>query len=267
MLTRRDATALLASLTVTGPARAQGSRPLVVFAAASLQTALDAIAAHWKQETGKSVWLSYAASSALARQIDQGAPADLFAAADLDWMDWAAQRKLIQPDSRRILLENTLVLVEPASLPPTSLPPTSLPPTSLTLAPGFPLAQMLGNSRLAVGQIPAVPAGRYAREALSSLQVWDAVAPKLAGADNVRAALAWVARGEARFGIVYATDARSEPRVRVVAPFPANSHTPILYPFAITATSRHPDAKTFLDALSSPAAIRIFEAEGFRMRP
>lgn len=257
MLTRRDATALLASLTVTGPARAQGSRPLVVFAAASLQTALDAIAAHWKQETGKSVSLSYAASSALARQIDQGAPADLFAAADLDWMDWAAQRKLIQPDSRRILLENTLVLVEPASLPP----------TSLTLVPGFPLAQMLGNSRLAVGQIPAVPAGRYAREALTTLQVWDAVAPKLAGADNVRAALAWVARGEARFGIVYATDARSEPRVRVVAPFPANSHTPILYPFAITATSRHPDAKTFLDALSSPAAIRIFEAEGFRMRP
>lgn len=257
MLTRRDATTLLASLALMSPARAQVSRPLIVFAAASLQTALDAMAAQWKQETGKSVSLSYAASSALARQIDQGAPADLFASADLDWMDWAAQRQLIQPGSRRTLLENTLVLVEPASLPP----------TSLSITPGFPLAQLLGDSRLAIGQIPAVPAGRYAREALSTLQVWEAVAPKLAGAENVRAALAWVARGETRFGIVYATDARSEPRVRVVAPFPANSHAPILYPFAITAASRHPDAKSFLDALSSPAAIRIFEAEGFRVRP
>jgi molybdate transport system substrate-binding protein len=257
MLTRRDAAALLGTFALLPPAAAQNHRPLVVFAAASLQTALDGIAANWKQETGKGISLSYAASSALARQIDQGAPADLFASADLEWMDWAAQRHLIQPGSRRILLENTLVLVEPASLPP----------TRLTIAPGFPLAQWLGDSRLAMGQIPAVPAGRYAREALSTLQVWDAVAPKLAGAENVRAALAWVARGEARFGIVYATDARSEPRVRVVAPFPANSHAPILYPFAITAASRHPDAKTFLDALSSPAAIRIFEAEGFRMRP
>jgi molybdate transport system substrate-binding protein len=257
MPTRRDAATLLGTLALLRPAAAQVSRPLVVFAAASLQTALDAIAAHWKRETGKSISLAYAASSALARQIDQGAPADLFASADQDWMDWAAQRQLIQPGSRRTLLENTLVLVEPASLPP----------TSLSIAPGFPLAQMLGDGRLAIGQIPAVPAGRYAREALGNLQVWEAVAPKLAGAENVRAALAWVARGEARFGIVYATDARSEPRVRVVAPFPASSHAPILYPFAITAASRHPDAKTFLDALSSPAAIRIFEAEGFRMRP
>ncbi len=166
MPTRRDAATLLGTLALLRPAAAQVSRPLVVFAAASLQTALDAIAAHWKRETGKSISLAYAASSALARQIDQGAPADLFASADQDWMDWAAQRQLIQPGSRRTLLENTLVLVEPASLPP----------TSLSIAPGFPLAQMLGDGRLAIGQIPAVPAGRYAREALGNLQVWEAVA-------------------------------------------------------------------------------------------
>jgi molybdate transport system substrate-binding protein len=233
-------------------ARAQ-ERPVVVFAAASLQTALNAIGADWTRETGKRVAFSYAASSALARQLEQGAPADLFASADLDWMDWAESRRLIRPESRRILLGNTLVLVEPADRPATALP----------IGPGFPLAQAIGDSRLAVGDPRSVPAGRYAQAALTALGVWDQVAPRIAGAENVRAALTLVARGEARFGIVYETDARAEPRVRVVGAFPASSHPPIVYPFAVTAGSTHPDAEGFLRHLLSPAAARVFAAEGF----
>lgn len=242
----------LSGLAVT-PSAAQESRPVLFFAAASLQTALNAIAAEWTKETGKRVTFSYAASSALARQMEQGAPADLFASADLDWMDWAQQRNLIRTDTRRTLLGNTLVLIEPTDRPATTLP----------IAQGFPLAAAIGDSRLATGNPQSVPVGRYAQAALTSLGVWDAVGPRIAGTDNVRAALALVARGEARFGIVYETDARTEPRVRVVGTFPAASHPPILYPFAVTANSTNPDAGAFLAYLRSPAAIRIFEAEGF----
>lgn len=227
--------------------------PLLVFAAASLQPALNAIAAEWQKETGKRVSISYAASSALARQLEQGAPADLFASADLDWMDWAQQRNLIRPETRTTLLGNALVLVEPAEGPA----------TPLAITPGFPLAAAIGESRLATGNPSSVPAGRYARQALMTLGVWDQVAPRIAGAENVRAALALVARGEARFGIVYRTDARSEPKVRVVGTFPAGSHPEIAYPFAITAMSKHPDATAFFAYLASPAAKRIFEADGF----
>lgn len=237
-------------------ANAQEARPILVFAAASLQTALNAIAAEWQKETGKAVTFSFAASSALARQLEQGAPAALFASADLDWMDWAQQRNLIRAETRRTLLENTLVLIEPADRPK----------TDLKIEPGFRLAEALGDGRLATGNVQSVPVGRYAQQALIHLGVWDAVGPKIAGADNVRAALALVARGEARFGIVYSTDAKTQPKARVVDTFPAGSHSPILYPFAVTAASSHPDAKTFLAYLSSPAAIRIFEAEGFRVK-
>ena len=238
------------------PARAQTSadgRPVVVFAAASLQTALNAIAAEWTKETGKRVTFSYAASSALARQIEQGAPADLFASADLDWMDWAQERKLIKVETRRSLLGNRLVLIEPADRPA----------TALAIAPGFALAQAIGDSRLATGNPQSVPAGKYAQAALTALGVWDEVRPRVAGADNVRAALALVARGEARFGIVYETDARTEPKVRVVGAFPETSHPPIVYPFALTASSANPDAAAFLAYLSGPAATRIFQSEGF----
>jgi molybdate transport system substrate-binding protein len=245
---------LLACLLSLSPLHAVAQeRPVLVFAAASLQSALSAIATDWQRDTGKRVTFSYAASSALARQLEQGAPADLFMSADLDWMDWAAQRNLIQPDTRRSLLGNTLVLIEPADRPATQLP----------ITPGFPLAAMLGDSRLATGNPQSVPVGRYAQAALTALGVWEQTRPRIAGTDNVRAALALVARGEARFGIVYATDARTEPRVRVVGTLPAESHPPILYPFALTAASRHPDARAFLDHLRSPAATRIFEAEGF----
>ncbi len=242
---------LLAGL--ASPSQAQETRPLVVFAAASLQTAFTAIATDWQRETGKRVTFSFAASSALARQLDQGAPADLFASADLDWMDFAEQRRLIRAGTRRTLLGNSLVLIEPVS-------ETA---STLTIAPGFPLAAAIGSSRLATGNVQSVPVGRYAQAALTALGVWTEVAPRIAGADNVRAALALVARGEARFGIVYATDARTEPRVRVVGTFPVGSHPPIAYPVAVTAGSTHPDAAAFLAYLASPAAVRIFEAEGF----
>jgi molybdate transport system substrate-binding protein len=234
------------------PAPAQEARPVTIFAAASLQTALNAVSAEWRRETGKSATFSYAASSALARQIEQGAPADLFASADLDWMDWLQARRLIRPETRRTLLGNSLVLIAGRDWT-----------GDLAIGPGFGLAAALGESRLALANPQAVPAGKYAQQALTSLGVWDRVGPRVAGADNVRAALALVARGEARFGIVYETDARTEPRVRVVGRFPADSHPPILYPVALTAGAAHPDAAAFLAYLGGPAATRIFEAEGF----
>ncbi|MEJ1158431.1 molybdate ABC transporter substrate-binding protein [Prosthecomicrobium sp. N25] len=248
----RTALALVLAMACLQPAAGQERRPVLVFAAASLQTALQAVAARWTAETGRAVTFSFAASSALARQLDQGAPADLFASADLDWMDWAEKRGLIRKETRRTLLGNSLVLVTRADTP-----------ADLTIAPGFPLAAAIGESRLATGIPESVPAGKYAREALTALGVWAEVAPRIAGAENVRAALALVARGEARFGIVYATDARSEPRVRVVGVFPASTHAPIVYPFALTAASANPDAAAFLEYLASPAARPVFEAEGF----
>lgn len=254
ILSRLAAIAFLALAAVPSPSAAQ-DRGVTVFAAASLQTALNAIGEQWRKETGKPVTFSYAASSALARQIEQGAPADLFASADQEWMDWLQQRNLIKADTRVTLLANTLVLIAPQDAN-----------VSLTIGPNFPLAEAIGDSRLATGDPRAVPVGRYAQAALTHLGVWNAVQPKVAGADNVRAALALVARGEARFGIVYATDARTEPRVKVVGTFPEGSHPPVEYPFALTASSRHPDAAAFLAYLRSPAAVRIFEAEGFTVK-
>jgi len=233
-------------------AAAQEAKPVLFFAAASLQTALNTIGAEWRKETGKQVTFSYAATSVLAKQMEQGAPADLFASADLDWMDWAEARKLIRSETRRALLGNTLVLIAPKGSA-----------ASMPIVPGFPLAKALGDSRLATGNPQSVPVGRYAQQALTTLGIWDQVGPRIAGADNVRAALALVARGEATFGIVYATDAKTEPRVEIVGTFPAHTHPKIVYPFALTSTSTNPDAKAFLDYLSTPAATRVFEAEGF----
>lgn len=253
-LNRRSLAAAMVFAGMTGAAWAQTSPggDVVFFAAASLQTALNSAAAAWKKETGRSVVFSYAASSALAKQLEQGAPADLFASADLDWMDYAEKKDLIAPASRTTLLGNTLVLVAAKD-----------DSTTLTIAPGFDLAGALGEGRLATGNPSSVPAGKYAQAALTSLGVWDKVRPKVAGTENVRAALALVARGEAKFGIVYATDAKFEPKVRVVDTFPAHSHAPILYPFAQVKTSQNPQAAAFLAYLRSSAATRIFEAEGF----
>jgi len=227
--------------------------PVVVFAAPSLKTVLDDIGKQWTAETGKVVQFSYAASSALAKQIEQGAPADLFASADLKWMDYLAEKKLIAPETRQSLLGNTLVLIAPADAA-----------ADLKIEKGFALAAALGDGRLATGDPKSVPAGAYAEAALRSLGVWDQVAPKVAGAENVRVALALVARKEAPFGIVYGTDAKSEPKVRVVGTFPEDSHPPIVYPFAVTASaSRGAAAKEFLAYLSSPKARQSFSAQGF----
>jgi molybdate transport system substrate-binding protein len=249
---------LLAALITAGLAaaptsHAQGARPLLVFATASLQPVLGRIAADWERQAGVKVTLAFAASGALARQIEQGAPADVFASADLEWMDWAEARQLIRPATRRSLLSNTLVLIEPAGLR-----------TSLEMAAGVPLGRLLGDQRLATGNPQSVPLGRYARAALTALGVWAEIAPRLAGTENARAALALVARGEARLGVVYGSDARSEPKVRVIATFPATSHPRIVYPFAVTAASRHPAAEDLLIYLASPDAARVLEAEGFQ---
>lgn len=228
------------------------TRPVVVFAAASLKNALDRIAKDWEGKAGSKATLSFAASSALAKQIESGAPADLFISADLKWMDWVAERNLIDPASRRTLLGNALVLVAPKDST-----------TTLKIEKGFALAEALGDGRLAMGEPGSVPAGIYGKTALTNLGVWDAVESKVAGAENVRVALAYVSRGETPLGIVYATDARSDPSVKVVDTFPADSHPPVEYPVAITASSGNEAAKAFLAFLSSPEATRIFEDEGF----
>lgn len=253
-INRRHLLAIAASAMAASSARAT-EKPVIVFAAASLRTALDAIAGAWQLETGKRVVCSFAGSAALARQVDQGAPTDILATADVQWMDWAAQRRLIRLASRKDLLGNTLVLIA-----------ASNDDIALRIEPGFALAAALGTSRLAIGDPQSVPAGQYGKQALTALGVYDQVSTRLASTENVRAALAFVARGEARLGIVYATDAKAEPRVRIVDRFPAGSHAPIIYPFALTAASTHPDASAFLSYLSSSAARKVFVAEGFTVQ-
>jgi molybdate transport system substrate-binding protein len=233
------------------PATAWAADP-VIFAAASLKTALDDVAKAYEAKTGHKVILSYAGSSALAKQIEQGAPADIFISADLDWMDYLAGKNLIKNETRRNLLGNRLVLVAPAD--------SSL---SIKITPGFELAKALGNNRLVVADPASVPAGKYAKASLEKLGVWDSVKDKLAQAENVRAALAFIAQGEAPLGIVYQTDATAEPKVKIVDTFPADSHAPIIYPVAQTASSTNPDASAFLDYLGSEDARKIFEGQGF----
>jgi molybdate transport system substrate-binding protein len=232
------------------------SAPLVVFAAASLKEALDAASAAYQQSGGAPVQVSYAASPALARQIAQRAPADVFISADGDWMDWLAARGLVDPASRVDLLGNHLVLVGPAAS-------TARP----ALAPGTDLLPLLGpQGRLAVAMTDSVPAGKYARAALQSLGMLTALQPRLAEAENVRAALLLVARGDAPLGVVYASDARAEPRVAVLATFPGDSHPPIVYPAARVGASTHPQAQAFIDWLGTPAADAIFRAHGLDPR-
>ena len=228
------------------------SGPLTVFAAASLQESLSAAGAAWTATSETPVRFVFGASSAIARQIHEGAPADVMVSADEDWMDWLAARGGIVPATRRRLLSNRLVLIAPAESMST-----------LKVAPGMPLATSLGAGRLALADPIAVPAGRYARAALTSLGVWTSVEGRLLPAENVRAALAYVARGEAPLGVVYATDARAEPKVRVVGVFPESSHPPIVYPGAVTAGSHNSSAAAFLDFLQGPRAGPIFKGYGF----
>jgi molybdate transport system substrate-binding protein len=238
-----------------GPAIAH-AQDLLVFAAASLKEALDDADAAWVKAGGAPVVVSYLASGPLAKQIENGAPADLFISADVDWMDYLQAKQLIRRETRVDFLGNKLVLIAPASSALT-----------LKIAPNFPLAASLGDGRLAIGEPRSVPAGAYAETALEALGVWADVEPKLARAENVRAVLALVSRGETPLGIVYATDAAADPGVRVVGEFPADSHKPIIYPVAITASSRHPAADKFLAWLRSPTAAPFFEHRGLIRQP
>ncbi|TWG90796.1 molybdate transport system substrate-binding protein [Luteimonas sp. J16] len=235
----------------------EGPPPLVVFAAASLTESMEAAARAYTARSGQAVQVSFAGSPALARQIAQQAPADVFVSADTDWMDWLQQRGLVDPASRSGLLGNALVLVAHVDDPA----------PEVALAPGVDLSPLLGDDgRLAVALTASVPAGKHARAALESLGAWPSVQPRLAETENVRAALLLVARGEAPLGVVYATDAKAEPRVRVLGTFPPDSHPEIVYPVARVAASRHPMAGDFVQWLGSPEAAAIFLDHGFVLR-
>jgi molybdate transport system substrate-binding protein len=252
MLRRRSWLGLAVALSfLPGMAQAQGN--VVIFAAASLKNALDEIAATWSKDAGKPApKISYAASSALAKQMEQGAPADLFISADLDWMDYVQGKNLIRNDSRFNLLGNKIVLIAPRDS------------RSSTLAlKGDDLAKALAGGRLSMGNVEAVPAGKYGKAALEKLGAWNAVKGSIAQAENVRAALLLVARGEAPLGIVYSTDAAAEPNVKIVAAFPEDSHPPIVYPAALTKDSSNTDARAFLDFLRGAKARSSFEKQGF----
>lgn len=223
-----------------------------VFAAASLKNALDEINQAWSAQSRSRVVVSYAASSALARQIEKGAPADIFISADLEWMDYLAQRKLVNETSRVNLLRNELVLIAPQSAK-----------ISVDLKPGLRLGDLLGNDRLSMADPDSVPAGKYGKAALEALGLWPQVAGKIIRADNVRTALNFVARAEAPLGIVYRTDAAAEPKVRIVAAFAANTHPPIVYPAALLADSKNAEAAAFFSYLKSNAAAGIFRKHGF----
>jgi len=225
---------------------------VTVFAAASLADALNRVAADWTARTGHDASLTFAGSSALARQIQQGAPADIFISASSDWMDALAASGDLRPSTRRDIVGNTLVLIAHGR-----------DATPVTLDATLDLAGMLGDGRLAMALVDAVPAGIYGKAALVSLGLWDGVAPLVAQADNVRAALAFVARNEAPLGIVYATDAAVQDDVTIIATFPPGSHPPITYPAAITAQGESPLAASFLDHLTSDAARAIWAGFGF----
>jgi molybdate transport system substrate-binding protein len=242
---------ILVASTLSLAAHAQG-RDLLVFGAASLKNALDDADAQFQHDTGHKIVVSYGASSALAKQIEGGAPADIFISADLDWMDYVAQHQLIKAETRFNLLGNKLVLIAAADSNIT-----------LSIGPNFPLAQTLGNGRLAMADPAAVPAGKYGKAALEALGVWSSVSSKVAAAQDVRAAMAFVSRGEAPLGIVYQTDAAADKGVKIVAAFPESTHPPIIYPLAVTATSTNPETTAYIQYLKSPAAKPAFEKQGF----
>jgi molybdate transport system substrate-binding protein len=245
--------ALIASSVALGsvPAFAADNGTITVFAAASLTDALNAAGKSYEAKTGTHVVFSFAASSVLAKQIESSAGADMFLSADEDWMNDLDKHGLVTAGTRHDLLANHLVLVAPAGLK-----------IDVKVAPHFDLAGALGSSRLAIADPASVPAGKYGKAALTNLGVWDSVSGKLAIAENVRAALAYVARGETVLGIVYGTDAQVEPRVHVVGTFPDDSHAPIIYPIALVKGGK-PDAADFEKFLSGPEATAIFKKYGF----
>lgn len=252
MLRAKPLAALALIIAMAPPAFAESKGPLV-FAAASMKTALDAIVLKYSADGRPAPVISYGSSGTLAKQIQSGAPADLFISADQKWMDVLAKDGAVDPATRETLLGNTLVLIEPADAAAT-----------LKIEKDFDLAGALGtDGKLAVCTISSCPAGIYGKEALEKLGVFKTVEPKLAQADNVRAALLLVARGEARFGIVYGTDAKAEPKVKVVGVFPESSHVPIVYPVALVKGSKNPDALGFEAFLHSPEATAVLIGQGF----
>jgi molybdate transport system substrate-binding protein len=244
---------LLAAVAAFIPSPAPAQQPTVtVFAAASMKNALDDVNAGFAKRTNIKTVASYAATSALMRQIEQGAPADIFASADLDWMDYGLKHQLINPKTRVNLLGNRLVLIAPKD--------SKTGP--VTIAPGFDLAKLAGGGRIAVGEVKAVPAGRYALAALQKLGLWSSVEKQMAMVENVRVALTLVARGEAPLGIVYETDAMVERGVKIIGRFPADSHPAIVYPVAATVDAK-PESGRYLDFLQSMPAKTTFERYGF----
>ena len=250
-ITAAAAAASLMAIGWTSPAFAQ-DKTLTVFIAASMKNALDDVNAAFTKKTGIQVVASYAASSALMKQIENGAPADVFASADLDWMDYGSQKQLINDPTRVNLLGNRLVLIAPKDSKV----------GDVAIGPGFDLAKLAGDGRIATGDVRAVPVGKYAKAALEKLGAWAAAEPKFAMAENVRAALILVARGEAVLGMVYETDAKVEPNVKIIGRFPPDSHPPIVYPVAATATAKL-EALQYLAFLRSQEAKTVFETYGF----
>jgi molybdate transport system substrate-binding protein len=242
---------LVFTLAAAQPLAAQEA--ITVFAAASMKNALDDANAAFTKATGTKVVASYAASPALAKQIESGAPADVFISADLQWMDYVTQKNLIKPDTRVNLLGNKLVLIAPKD--------SKI--DKVDIKQGFDIAKLAGDGRIAVADVKAVPAGLYAKAALEKLGGWVAAEPKLAQAENVRATLAFVARGETPIGIVYETDAKVEPNVKIVGVFPEDSHPPVTYPVAATTAGKHADTAKYLQFLRTGAAKAIFEKYGF----
>ncbi|CAM5430004.1 molybdate transport system substrate-binding protein [Aquamicrobium terrae] len=234
------------------PAAHADEGKVTVFAAASMKNALDAVNKVCAAEVGEEATISYAASSALAKQIEEGAPADVFISADLDWMKYLHDKNLVKPDTEVQLLGNKIVLVAPKDST-----------AEAKIEKGFDLAALIGDGKLAMGEVKSVPAGKYGKAALESLDIWPSVEGKVAQAENVRAALKLVAAGEAAAGIVYATDAVAEPGVKVIGTFPADSHPPIVYPVAQTTESKDAETGAWLKCIESDKAKPIYEEQGF----
>jgi molybdate transport system substrate-binding protein len=241
-----------AAVLAASTASSWAGKRVIVFAAASLKNALDAAAKSWMADTGKAAAISYAGSSALAKQIQQGAPADVFISADLDWMNALSDTKLIVQGSVIKLLGNEIVLIAPADSK-----------VETKIEKGFDLAGLIGDDKLAMADVKAVPAGKYGKAALETLGIWPSIEGKVAMAENARAALKLVSTGEAPLGIVYATDAKAEAGVRVLGTFPAASHTGIVYPVGLVAASTNPDAAEFITYVQGAKAQAIFKAHGF----
>lgn len=251
-MSHRPLRPLALALALAGTALpAAAAEEVVVFAAASMKTALDAVAADFQKATGHTVTISYAGSNQLAKQIIEGAPADIFVSAAVNWMDAVEKEGKVAPGSRTDLLGNTLVLVGGPEA------------ADVAIGPGFDLAGVLGGGKLAMALVDSVPAGQYGKAALTALGVWDKVEAEVAQADNVRAALALVSTGEAPYGIVYATDAAADTKVKVVGTFPAETHPAIIYPAALLTGAADAADKAFFEALSGDAADATFAAQGF----